>query len=68
MRIFTLKNLAETPHNEKVTIEARVESVPTVTVYGQKITPNSNRASRSSFSKSSHVQSTLFKAKINSRG
>ena len=33
---FTLKNLAETPHNEKVTIEARVESVPTVTFIGKK--------------------------------
>ena len=33
---FTLKNLAETPHNEKVTIEARVESVPTVTFMGKK--------------------------------
>ncbi|KGR87580.1 ATP-dependent DNA helicase [Lysinibacillus odysseyi 34hs-1 = NBRC 100172] len=33
---FTLKNLAETPHNEKVTIEARVESVPAVTYMGKK--------------------------------
>ncbi|MFF5993276.1 ATP-dependent DNA helicase RecG [Lysinibacillus sp. KU-BSD001] len=33
---FTLKNLAETPHNEKVTIEARVESVPAVTFMGKK--------------------------------
>ena len=33
---FTLKNLAETPHNEKVTIEARVESVPSVTFMGKK--------------------------------
>ena len=33
---FTLKNLAETPHNEKVTIEARVESVPAVTFIGKK--------------------------------
>lgn len=33
---FTLKNLAETPHNEKVTIEARVESIPSVTYMGKK--------------------------------
>ena len=33
---FTLKNLAETPHNEKVTIEARVESVPAVVFMGKK--------------------------------
>lgn len=33
---FTLKNLAETPHNEKVTIEARVESIPSVAYMGKK--------------------------------
>ena len=33
---FTLKNLAETPHNEKVTIEARVESIPAVVFMGKK--------------------------------
>ena len=33
---FTLKNLAETPHNEKVTIEARVEGIPSVTFMGKK--------------------------------
>lgn len=33
---FTLKNLAETPHNEKVTIEARVESIPSVSYMGKK--------------------------------
>ena len=33
---FTLKNLAETPHNEKVTIEARVEGIPSVTYMGKK--------------------------------
>lgn len=32
---FRLKDLAETPHNEKVTIEARVESVPTVLYLGK---------------------------------
>ena len=32
---FRLKDLAETPHNEKVTIEARIESVPTVLYLGR---------------------------------
>ncbi|HWL13779.1 MAG TPA: DNA helicase RecG, partial [Ureibacillus sp.] len=32
---FRLKDLAETPHNEKVTIEARVENVPTVLYLGK---------------------------------
>ncbi|WP_432816100.1 ATP-dependent DNA helicase RecG [Ureibacillus chungkukjangi] len=32
---FRLKDLAETPHNEKVTIEARVESVPSVLYLGK---------------------------------
>ncbi|RKJ49946.1 DNA helicase RecG, partial [Butyricicoccus sp. 1XD8-22] len=32
---FRLKNLAETPHNERVTIEARVESEPTVQFLGR---------------------------------
>ena len=27
---FRLKNLAETPHNERVTVEGRVESEPSV--------------------------------------
>lgn len=33
---FTLKDLAETPHNERVTVEGRVESEPTVTFFGNK--------------------------------
>lgn len=33
---FQLKDLAQTPHNEKVTIEARVESVPAVLFFGKK--------------------------------
>lgn len=33
---FTLKDLADTPHNEKVTIEARIESEPTVFYTGKK--------------------------------
>ena len=33
---FTLTDLAETPHNERVTIEARVESEPTVFFSGNK--------------------------------
>ncbi|NLY78466.1 MAG: ATP-dependent DNA helicase RecG [Lysinibacillus sp.] len=33
---FRLKDLAETPHNEQVTIEARVESMPTVFFMGRK--------------------------------
>lgn len=33
---FTLKDLVETPHNEKVTIEARVESMPAVSFMGKK--------------------------------
>lgn len=33
---YQLKDLAETPHNEKVTIEARVESVPAVLYFGKK--------------------------------
>lgn len=32
---FRLKDLAETPHNERVTIEARVESEPTVQFLGR---------------------------------
>lgn len=32
---FRLKDLAETPHNEKVTIEARVESMPNVLFLGK---------------------------------
>ncbi|RHW40172.1 ATP-dependent DNA helicase RecG [Lysinibacillus yapensis] len=32
---FRLKDLAQTPHNEKVTIEARVESVPSVLYLGK---------------------------------
>ncbi|HEY4531835.1 MAG TPA: ATP-dependent DNA helicase RecG [Kurthia sp.] len=33
---FRLKDLAETPHNERVTVEGRVESVPTVLFLGNK--------------------------------
>lgn len=33
---FTLKNIAETPHNERVTVEGRVESEPTVLFLGNK--------------------------------
>ncbi|SOB92766.1 ATP-dependent DNA helicase RecG [Ureibacillus xyleni] len=33
-----LKNLAETPHNEKVTVEARVETVPSVLYLGKNKT------------------------------
>lgn len=33
---FTLKDLSETPHNERVTIEGRVESEPTVQFLGKK--------------------------------
>lgn len=33
---FTLKDLAETPHNERVTVEGRVESEPTVLFLGNK--------------------------------
>ncbi len=33
---FTLKDLTETPHNEKVTIEARVENIPSVSFVGKK--------------------------------
>ncbi len=29
---FTLKDLTETPHNERVTIEGRVESEPAVLI------------------------------------
>lgn len=32
---FRLKNLAETPHNERVTVEGRVESVPNVMFLGK---------------------------------
>lgn len=32
---YRLKDLAATPHNEKVTIEARVESVPSVLYLGK---------------------------------
>ena len=32
---FRLKDLAETPHNERVTIEATVESVPTALFLGR---------------------------------
>ena len=32
---FRLKDLAETPHNERVTIEARVESEPTALFLGK---------------------------------
>ena len=32
---FRLKDLADTPHNERVTIEARVESVPTALFLGK---------------------------------
>lgn len=33
---FRLKDLAETPHNERVTVEGRIESVPTVLFLGNK--------------------------------
>ncbi|WP_313891300.1 ATP-dependent DNA helicase RecG [Psychrobacillus sp.] len=33
---FRLKNLAETPHNERVTVEGRVESEPSLLFLGQK--------------------------------
>ncbi len=33
---FRLKDLAETPHNEQVTIEARVEGMPVVFFTGRK--------------------------------
>ncbi len=33
---FTLKDLAETPHNERVTVEGRVESEPSVVFFGSK--------------------------------
>ncbi|MDS9470546.1 ATP-dependent DNA helicase RecG [Sporosarcina pasteurii] len=33
---FTLKDLAETPHNERVTVEGRVESEPSVQFFGNK--------------------------------
>lgn len=33
---FTLKDLAETPHNDRVTVEGRVESEPTVQFFGPK--------------------------------
>ncbi len=33
---FRLKDLTETPHNEKVTVEARIESEPTVLFLGKK--------------------------------
>lgn len=33
---FTLKDIAETPHNERVTVEGRVENEPTVQFLGQK--------------------------------
>lgn len=33
---FRLKDLAETPHNERVTVEGRIESVPTVLFLGHK--------------------------------
>lgn len=33
---FTLKNIAETPHNERVTVEGRVESEPSVLFFGNK--------------------------------
>lgn len=33
---FTLKDLAETPHNERVTVEGRIESEPTVAFFGNK--------------------------------
>ena len=33
---FTLKDLSETPHNERVTIEGRVESEPSVLFLGNK--------------------------------
>ena len=32
---FRLKNLAETPHNERVTVEGRVESEPSVLFLGK---------------------------------
>ncbi|MFJ5769938.1 ATP-dependent DNA helicase RecG [Psychrobacillus sp. NPDC093180] len=33
---FRLKNIAETPHNERVTVEGRVESEPSLLFLGQK--------------------------------
>lgn len=33
---FRLKDIAETPHNERVTVEGRIESVPTVLFLGNK--------------------------------
>lgn len=33
---FTLKDIAETPHNERVTVEGKVESEPTVLFLGNK--------------------------------
>ena len=35
MKILRLKDLAETPHNERVTIEGRVESEPSVLFLGK---------------------------------
>lgn len=35
---FTLKDLAETPHNERVTVEGRIESEPSVMFFGNKRT------------------------------
>lgn len=33
---YRLKNLAETPHNERVTVEGRIESIPTVMFLGNR--------------------------------
>ena len=33
---FRLKNLAETPHNERVTVEGRVESEPSILFFREK--------------------------------
>ena len=43
---FRLKDLSETPHNERVTIEGRVESEPSVLFLGKNRSRLANPASR----------------------
>ena len=62
---FRLKNLAETPHNERVTVEGRVESEPSLLFLGKnKSRITSTFTCWSASNKSGVFQSSIFKNKI----